>query len=42
MQAQKGEWLVNLSKIDEFRKLHGLSRTDLEVAAGLSNGALGK
>lgn len=33
---------MNLSKIDEFRKLHGLSRTDLEVAAGLSNGALGK
>lgn len=33
---------MNLSKIDEFRKLHGLSRTELEVAAGLSNGALGR
>lgn len=33
---------MNLSKIDEFRKLHGLSRTELEEAAGLSNGALGR
>lgn len=33
---------MNVSKIDQFCKLHGLSRTDLEVAAGLSNGAIGK
>lgn len=33
---------MNISKIDEFRKLHGLSRMELEVAAGLSNGAIGK
>lgn len=33
---------MNISKIDQFCKLHGLSRTDLEEAAGLSNGALGK
>jgi transcriptional regulator with XRE-family HTH domain len=33
---------VNVSKIDQFCKLHGLSRTDLEAAAGLSNGAIGK
>lgn len=33
---------MNLSKIDEFRRLHGLSRTELEAAAGLSNGALGR
>ena len=33
---------MNVSKIDQFCKLHGLSRTDLEAAAGLSNGALGK
>ena len=33
---------MNVSKIDQFCKLHGLSRTDLEEAAGLSNGALGK
>lgn len=33
---------MNLTKIDAFCKLHGLSRTDLETAAGLSNGALGK
>lgn len=33
---------MNVSKIDRFCKLHGLSRTDLEVAAGLSNGAIGK
>lgn len=33
---------MNISKIDQFCKLHGLSRTDLEAAAGLSNGALGK
>lgn len=33
---------MNVSKIDQFRKLHGLSRTELEVAAGLSNGAIGK
>ena len=33
---------MNVSKIDQFCKLHGLSRTDLESAAGLSNGALGK
>ena len=30
---------MNVSKIDQFCKLHGLSRTDLEAAAGLSNGA---
>nr|DAL75415.1 MAG TPA: helix-turn-helix domain protein [Caudoviricetes sp.] len=41
-QARKGELLVNVSKIDQFCKLHGLSRTDLEAAAGLSNGAIGK
>ena len=34
--------LVNVSKIDQFCKLHGLSRTELEVAAGLSNGSIGK
>jgi transcriptional regulator with XRE-family HTH domain len=33
---------VNVSKIDQFCKLHGLSRTELEVAAGLSNGSIGK
>lgn len=33
---------MDISKIDQFCKLHGLSRTDLEAAAGLSNGALGK
>lgn len=33
---------MNVSKIDQFCKLHGLSRTDLEAAAGLSNGAIGK
>mgnify|MGYP002672358938 CR=1 FL=1 len=33
---------MNVSKIDQFCKLHGLSRTELEVAAGLSNGAIGK
>lgn len=33
---------MNVSKIDQFCKLHGLSRTDLEVAAGLSNGSIGK
>ena len=33
---------MDLSKIDEFRRLHGLSRTELEAAAGLSNGALGR
>lgn len=33
---------MNISKIDEFCRLHGISRTDLEVAAGLSNGAIGK
>lgn len=33
---------MNVSKIDQFCKLHGLSRTDLEEAAGLSNGAIGK
>lgn len=33
---------MNVSKIDQFCKLHGLSRTDLETAAGLSNGAIGK
>lgn len=33
---------MNVSKIDQFCKLHGLSRTDLEVAASLSNGAIGK
>lgn len=33
---------MNISKIDQFCKLHGLSRTDLEAAAGLSNGAIGK
>ena len=33
---------MNASKIDQFCKLHGLSRTELEVAAGLSNGAIGK
>lgn len=33
---------MNVSKIDQFCKLHGLSRTDLEEVAGLSNGALGK
>lgn len=33
---------MNVSKIDQFCKLHGLSRTDLEEKAGLSNGALGK
>jgi transcriptional regulator with XRE-family HTH domain len=33
---------VNVSKIDQFCKLHGLSRTDLEATAGLSNGAIGK
>ena len=42
LQEQKGESLVNVSKIDQFCKLHGLSRTDLEAAAGLSNGAIGK
>lgn len=33
---------MNVSKIDQFCKLHGLSRTDLEAAAGLSNGSIGK
>lgn len=33
---------MNVSKIDQFCKLHGLSRTDLEETAGLSNGAIGK
>lgn len=33
---------MNVSKIDQFCKLHGLSRTDLEAEAGLSNGAIGK
>lgn len=33
---------MNVSKIDQFCKLHGLSRTELEVAAGLSNGSIGK
>lgn len=33
---------MNVSKIDQFCKLHGLSRTDLEEEAGLSNGAIGK
>lgn len=33
---------MNVSKIDQFCKLHGLSRTDLEAAAGLRNGAIGK
>lgn len=33
---------MNVSKIDQFCKLHGLSRTDLAAAAGLSNGAIGK
>lgn len=33
---------MNVSKIDQFCKLHGLSRTDLEEKAGLSNGSLGK
>lgn len=33
---------MNVLKIDQFCKLHGLSRTDLEAAAGLSNGAIGK
>ena len=33
---------MNVSKIDQFCKLHGLSRTDLEEVAGLSNGAIGK
>ena len=33
---------MNVSKIDLFCKLHGLSRTELEVAAGLSNGSIGK
>lgn len=33
---------MNVSKIDQFCKLHSLSRTDLEEAAGLSNGAIGK
>ena len=33
---------MNVSRIDQFCKLHGLSRTELEVAAGLSNGAIGK
>lgn len=33
---------MNVSKIDQFCKLHGLSRIDLEAAAGLSNGAIGK
>lgn len=33
---------MNVSKIDQFCKLHGLSRTDLEVEAGLSNGSIGK
>ena len=33
---------MNVSKIDQFCKLHGLSRTDLEEAAGRSNGAIGK
>ena len=33
---------MNVSKIDQFCKLHGLSRTDLEAAAGLSNGSSGK
>ena len=33
---------MNVSKIDQFCKLHGLSRTDLEATAGLSNGAIGK
>lgn len=33
---------MNVTKIDQFCKLHGLSRTDLEAAAGLSNGSIGK
>lgn len=33
---------MNVRKIDEFCRVHGLSRTELEVAAGLSNGAIGK
>ena len=33
---------MNVSKIDQFCKLHGLSRTHLEAAEGLSNGAIGK
>ena len=33
---------MTVSKIDQFCKLHGLSRTELEVAAGLSNGSIGK
>lgn len=33
---------MNVSKIDQFCKLHDLSRTELEEAAGLSNGAIGK
>ena len=33
---------MNVSKIEQFCKLHRLSRTDLEAAAGLINGAIGK
>lgn len=33
---------MNLAKIDLFCKLHGLTRTELEERAGLSNGSLGK
>lgn len=42
MQSRKGDLVVNISKIDEFCKLHGISRTKLEMAVGLGNGAIGK